>query len=140
MTVLGARVGRMGQPVAKEGDRVTATDTHIVLVPSPAGPVPTPLPSPFVGVIDGALSPTVKADDKPVATDGSTATNQPAHVPAGGSFQVPPSNRATILAPAGSVFADGRVLAKNGDTAMTCNDPADLPIGKVIAVSTVLVG
>ena len=36
----------MGQPAAKQGDQIVATDTHIVLVPSPGGPVPTPLPHP----------------------------------------------------------------------------------------------
>ena len=33
----------MGQPAAKQGDKVMATDTHIVMIPSPGGPVPTPL-------------------------------------------------------------------------------------------------
>ena len=38
----------MGQPAAKQGDHIIATDTHIVLVPAPPGPpVPTPLPHPF---------------------------------------------------------------------------------------------
>ena len=29
---------------------------------------------------------------------------------------------------------------EDGDTAMTCNDPADMPVGTVIAVGTVMVG
>ena len=37
----------MGQPAAKQGDQVMATDTHIVMIPSPGGPVPTPLPHPL---------------------------------------------------------------------------------------------
>ena len=32
----------MGQPAAKQGDRVIATDTHIILIPTPGGPVPVP--------------------------------------------------------------------------------------------------
>ena len=28
----------MGQPAAKQGDQVTAVDTHVVMVPSPSGP------------------------------------------------------------------------------------------------------
>ena len=50
----------MGQPGAKQGDRVTAIDIHLVMIPSPGGPVPTPLPHPFAGIIGGSLSP----DDK----------------------------------------------------------------------------
>ena len=40
------------KPIAKEGDQVVGTDTHIVMIPSPGGPVPTPLPHPFVGQLD----------------------------------------------------------------------------------------
>ena len=46
----------MGQPAAKQGDQVIATDIHIVMIPSPGGPIPTPLPNPFAGQLDGALS------------------------------------------------------------------------------------
>ena len=57
----------MGQPAAKQGDQIVATDTHIVMIPSPGGPVPTPLPSPFTGMIDGALSGNVNIEGKPAA-------------------------------------------------------------------------
>jgi hypothetical protein len=30
----------MGQPGAKQGDKVIATDTHIIMIPTPGGPVP----------------------------------------------------------------------------------------------------
>ena len=130
----------MGQPAAKQGDQVLATDTHIVMIPSPGGPVPTPLPNPFTGQIDGGLATDVMIDGKPAAVQGSTATNTPSHIPAGGPFQMPPSNKATIQVGSGTVFVGGKALARNGDTAMTCNDPSDLPAGTVIAVSTVLIG
>jgi uncharacterized Zn-binding protein involved in type VI secretion len=130
----------MGQPAAKQSDQVIATDTHVVMIPSPGGPVPTPLPSPFVGMIDGSLSSDVNIEGKPAAVQGSTATNTPSHVPAGGPFQKPPSNRATIQMGSSSVFIDGKPAARNGDIALTCNDPADVPIGQVIAVSTVFIG
>ena len=32
-------------------DPVLGVDIHIILVPTPAGPVPTPLPNPFVGMV-----------------------------------------------------------------------------------------
>jgi uncharacterized Zn-binding protein involved in type VI secretion len=130
----------MGQPAAKQGDQIVATDTHIVMIPSPGGPVPTPLPSPFTGMIDGGLSNNVNIEGKPAAVEGSTATNQPSHIPAGGPFQTPPSNKATIQMGSATVNINGKPAARNGDTATTCNDPADLPGGTVIAVSTVSIG
>jgi uncharacterized Zn-binding protein involved in type VI secretion len=38
------------------------------------------------------------------------------------------------------VNINGKPAARNGDTAMTCNDPADLPAGTVVAVGTVAIG
>ena len=87
----------MGQPAAKQGDQVIATDIHIVMIPTPGGPVPTPLPNPFAGQLDGALASKVKIEGKAAATKDSTATNTPSHIPAGGPFQSPPSNKATIF-------------------------------------------
>ena len=74
----------MGKPAAKQGDDVVGIDTHIVLVSSPSGPVPTPLPSPFRGPLSAALSSTVRIDEVPAAIDGSEAMNSSPHVPAGG--------------------------------------------------------
>jgi uncharacterized Zn-binding protein involved in type VI secretion len=130
----------LGQPAAKKNDQVVATDTHIIMIPSPGGPIPTPLPHPFTGMIDGALSSDVNIEGKPAAVKGSTATNQPSHIPQGGPFQKPPSNQATIQIGSSSVNINGKPAARNGDTATTCNDPADLPAGTVIAVGTVLIG
>jgi uncharacterized Zn-binding protein involved in type VI secretion len=130
----------MGQPAAKQGDQVVATDTHIVMIPSPGGPVPTPLPNPFAGMIDGGLSSNVNVEGKPAATQGSTASNQPSHIPAGGPFQKPPTNQATIQMGSATVKINGKPAARNGDTALTCNDPADLPAGTVVAVSAVSIG
>lgn len=130
----------MGMPAAKQGDQVMATDTHIVLIPSPSGTVPTPLPHPFTGIIDGALSQDVKIMGMPAATVDSTATNTPSHIPQGGSFQSPPSNKATIKIGSATVKINGKMAARNGDTATTCNDPSDLPVGTVVAAGTVLIG
>jgi len=129
----------MGQPAAKQGDRVTAVDTHIVMIPSPGGPVPTPLPHPFSGIIGGGLSPNVKIMGRGAAIVGSTADNLPPHIPQGGPFQRPPSNRAQLIVGSPTVFINGKPVVRNGDTALTCNDPVDLPVGTVIAVGTVLV-
>jgi uncharacterized Zn-binding protein involved in type VI secretion len=133
----------MSKPAAREGDKVIAVDTHIVLVPSPGGPVPTPLPHPFLGVLDGELSGDVEIEGKPAAMVDSTATNKPSHIPTppGTSFQSPPSNKATITQGSSSVKINGKAAARLGDIAKTCNDPTDLAVGSVIGTAvTVLIG
>jgi uncharacterized Zn-binding protein involved in type VI secretion len=129
-----------GQPASKKGDQVVGIDTHIVLVPSPGGPVPTPTPMPFSGALDGNLSGDVFIENKPAATKGSTATNNPAHVPAGGSFQKPPGNKGTVQTGSAKVYINNKPAAVNASTVATCNDPADAPNGNVISVGGVLVG
>ena len=130
----------MGLPAAKQGDQITAIDIHIIMIPTPGGPVPTPLPHPFVGIIDNSLSADVKIMGMPAATVDSMASNLPPHIPQGGPFQKPPSNKATIKMGSVTVKINGKMAARNGDTAMTCNDPADMPVGTVIAVGTVFIG
>jgi uncharacterized Zn-binding protein involved in type VI secretion len=130
----------MGQPAAKQGDQIVGVDTHIIMIPSPGGPVPTPLPHPFSGILDGSLSSDVKIMGMPAATLNSTATNTPPHIPQGGPFQAPPSNRGQIILGSATVLINGKGAARNGDTANTCNDPADMPVGTVMAVGTVLIG
>lgn len=130
----------MGQPAAKQGDRIIATDTHIVLIPAGTGTIPTPLPHPFTGVIDGGLSSNVNIMGKPAATVDSTATNTPSHIPQGGPFQKTPSNKGKIKMGSTTVKINGKMAARNGDIALTCNDPSDLPVGKVVAAGTVTIG
>lgn len=132
----------MGQPAAKQGDQIVATDTHIVMVPSPGGPVPTPLPHPFTGILNGALSSDVKIMGLPAATVDSTADNTPPHIPTppGTTFQKPPANKATVKVGSPTVKINGKAAARNGDVAETCNDPADLPAGTVVAAGTVMIG
>jgi uncharacterized Zn-binding protein involved in type VI secretion len=130
----------MKQPAAKQGDKINSTDTHIIMIPSPGGPVPTPIPHLFSGMIDSNLSTNVKIMGMPAATAGSTATNLPPHIPQGGTFQRPPSNKATIQTGSITVKINGKIAARNGDMALTCNDPADILAGTVIAGGTVNIG
>ena len=126
----------MGQLAAKQGDFIQGTDTHITMVPSPGGPVPTPGPYVFNGIIDGNLSSDVYIDKMPAATVGSTATNTPPHIPIGGPFQVPPSNKGIIMMGSSTVFINKKPAARMGDTANTCNDPAGMaPVGQVAVLS-----
>lgn len=130
----------MGQPAAKKGDRISATDMHNVQPPAPATPLM--LPHMFSGVIDDGLSPDVNIMGMPAAVVGSTATNTPPHIatPPGISFVQQPSNRGTIKLGSATVRINGRAAARNGDPAETCNDPVDMPVGTVIATGTVLIG
>jgi uncharacterized Zn-binding protein involved in type VI secretion len=132
----------MGQPAAKQGDQVTAVDTHVVMVPSPSGQVPTPLPHEFSGMLNGGLSTNVNAMGKPAATVGSTADNIPPHIPTppGTAFQTPPANRGTVQKGSSTVMINSKPAARSGDAVITCNDPADAPVGAIVAVGTVLVG
>ncbi len=131
----------MGVPAAKQGDQIVAVDTHIFLIPAAAGaPVPTPLPSPFNGIISQNLSTNVRIMGMFAATVGSIAINTPPHLPQGGPFQKPPTNQGQITMGSATVMINGKPAARSGDTAMTCNDPVDLPVGTVVAVGTVLIG
>lgn len=132
----------MGAPAANGSSMVTATDTHIVMVPSAGGPIPTPLPHVFSGTINGGLVSSVKIGGQPAAVVGSTAANSPAHLPTppGTAFQKPPSNQGSVFMGSPTVKIGGQAAARNGDTVTTCNDPADAPVGQIVAAGTVMVG
>jgi uncharacterized Zn-binding protein involved in type VI secretion len=132
----------MGLPAAKANDQVIAVDNHMVLVPVGVAVVPTLLPHPFTGVLNAGLCATVTVGGAAAATVGSTAQNQPAHIPTppGTSFVVPPSNTATVRVGSATVTFGGQAAARLADTATTCNDPVEAPVGTVIASGTVLVG
>jgi uncharacterized Zn-binding protein involved in type VI secretion len=133
----------MGQPAAREGDLIVGTDIHIVMVPAPPGPpVPTPLPHPFMGMLNGGLSADVTIGGAKAATVGSTADANPPHVPTppGTAFQKNPANKGTVKVGSQTVTINGKAAARLGDPADTCNDPADAPMGTVVAVINVLIG
>ncbi len=132
----------MGKPAAKANDQMTATDVHIVMVPAGPSLVPTPLPHAFTGILSGGLAPTVKIGGQAAAVVGSTADNMPAHLPTppGTSFQKPPANKGTVQLGSMTVKIAGKQAARSGDVSMTCNDPADAPVGQVVAAGTVMIG
>ncbi|WP_395475366.1 PAAR domain-containing protein [Saccharopolyspora spinosa] len=39
-----------------------------------------------------------------------------------------------------TVRINGKPAARAGDPVLTCNDPVDLPVGRVLAVGTVRIG
>lgn len=130
----------MGRPAATLGDKVTGVDTHVVLVPSAGGPVPTPMSLPFAGTITGGCSTNVLVGGSPAAILGSTATNLPPHVAPSGTFAVAPTNRGTILLGSTTVLINDKPAARAGDQVVTCNDPVPLPTSVVVATGTVLIG
>ena len=132
----------MRQPAAKKGDQIQALDTHMVLVPVGGALVATPLPHNFAGVINDGLSSNVNIMGMPAATVDSTAGNQPIHTvtPPGQGFQNPPANSGKITQGSSTVQINGKPAARDGDIAETCNDPKPLPVGKVVAVGSVLIG
>jgi uncharacterized Zn-binding protein involved in type VI secretion len=127
----------MGMPAAKQGDRVVATDIHLIQPPGPSSPVP--VPHPFNGVINAGCVATVLIEGMPAAVVGSIAFNQP-HLPIGGTFVVPPRNQGRIIRGSATVLIGGKLAARSGDPALTCNDPVDAPVGSVVAASTVMIG
>lgn len=119
--------------IATKGDKVVGTDIHIVLVPSPSGATPTPLPHPFSGTIhEGCCGLTING--RPIAVSGCSATNDQPHTPAppGTSFQKPPSNKGKVVTSVMPLFEiDGHPIIVEGSPAITCNDPADAPTSLV---------
>jgi uncharacterized Zn-binding protein involved in type VI secretion len=133
----------MGQPAANSAATVTAVDTHLVMVPTPGGPVPTPLPHVFNGMFTGGLVANVLIAGQPAVVVGSVASNQPPHLPAppGASFQVPPKNSGTVQTGSTGVLIGGQAAARHGDPVRTCNDPVDAPVGQIVSpVPTVMIG
>ena len=128
----------MAQPAATEGDRIVGIDLHLIQPPGPVSPVT--VPHPFSGLIDTGVSTNVLINGRGAALQDSGATNTPPHVPIGGSFVSPPSNRASILMGSSTVLINGKQAARAGDPANTCNDPVDQPLGRVVAGRQVLIG
>ena len=126
----------MPQPAARQNDPVMGTDTHILLVPSPGGPVPTPTPLPFAGQLVTGLSADVLINGLPAAVQGSVAQNMPPHIaPPPATFGKPPTNQGRVMAGSATVLVNGQPLARVGDQVATCNDPADLPVCTISAGS-----
>ncbi len=132
----------MGIPAANAQSTAMAVDTHIVMVPSPGGPVPTPLPHAFSGTFNSGTVSTVSIGGKPAAVKGSVATNSPSHIPTppGTGFQKPPSNSGEVFMGSATVSIGGKPAARSGDSVKTCNDPSDMPVGRIIAAGTVFIG
>jgi hypothetical protein len=132
----------MPQPAARQNDPVMGTDIHILMVPSPGGPVPTPTPLPFSGQLVSGLSTDVLINSRPAAVQGSVAQNMPPHIaPPPATFSKPPTNQGRVIIGSPTVLVNNKPLARLGDQVATCNDPADMPVSAITGGSPdVLVG
>jgi RHS repeat-associated protein len=124
-------------------DPVLGVDIHIILVPTPVGPVPTPLPLPFTGmVLDPAGLAMNKAmggslilvNNLPATNCGTNVMNLPPHLPVPGPFaDGVPGNDAQLMFGALNVELGGSLAVRLGEIALSCNDPTRLPVSVVIA-------
>jgi RHS repeat-associated protein len=135
----------MSKPGARKMDQIvsiTPGDIHIIMIPSPGVPVPTPIPHPCASMIKDNVAKKVKVMGQPGAVKGSKSKHTPPHIPMGpGPFQKPPMNAGKIITGSSNVFYEGKEAAMFGDTGEMCSDPSNTPVGKVIGTAaTVYVG
>jgi uncharacterized Zn-binding protein involved in type VI secretion len=133
----------MPQPAARETDPVVGIDTHIVMVPSPGGPVPTQMPIPFSGKLQDKLSDNVLINGLKAATVDSIAkTTELEHMPPPSTtYQVTPNYQGNVTRGSESVLVNGNKLARVGDPVSTCNDMGAPEDSAIVSGSTnVMVG
>ncbi len=115
-------------PATKHFDQVLGTDIHIVLLLTPAGPVPTPVPHPFMGVLFDPsdyipkLGATVFINGMPRAHAGTAVMAIPPHVPIGGPFAKPPGNEGQLFMGSSTVVVEGEPMGYAGLPVLTCQD------------------
>lgn len=97
---------------------------------------PVPVPHLFFGTIISGTRTDVLIDNKPAAVAGTV------HIPQGGTFVKPPMNQGRVIIGSTTVLINNKPAARMGDVGMTCNDPVDLPTGKVMftAPTMILIG
>jgi RHS repeat-associated protein len=98
---------------AKHLDPIMGIDTHIVMIPTPAGPVPTPLPNPYVGMVFDPLDyvpiigATVFINGMPRAQAGTGGIALMPHLPLGGPLVPPPTMESEVFMGSSTVAIDG---------------------------------
>lgn len=136
---------------AKFGDPVVGVDIHMVMVPTPAGPVPTPLPHPFVGVVFDPLGAAIGAaigavfggggpvliNHMPVGNTGTEVKGVPHFpTPPGVSFAPNdiPDHEGTIVTGSKTVHMAGASAGRLTSMVSSCNFPLNLPTSVCMAV------
>src|SRR5437773_79102 len=144
---------------AKQGDLVIGVDMHMVMVPTPTGPIKVPMPHLFTGVVFDPLGMAIAAasvgfgvgggvliNGSPVANTG-TEVRGFAHIPTppGIAFAPDdqPDNRGTIVTGSKTVSMGGSSCGRLTSLVSTCNFPLNLPTSTCMAVpmgAPVLIG
>jgi uncharacterized Zn-binding protein involved in type VI secretion len=125
------------------GDKATGMCTHIVMVPSPGGPIPTPTPIPYSATILQGCVNNVLISGKPAAVLGSGLNHVPPHIPPGPPFgPPPPSHDGTVIKGSATVLIGGRPAARMGDTVKVCTTSTPPGTGAITGPSapTVMIG
>ncbi|MFO0549920.1 MAG: RHS repeat-associated core domain-containing protein [Polyangiaceae bacterium] len=130
---------------AKWGDPVLGVDCHMVNVPTPGGPVPTPLPHPFVGVVFdplgaamGALGGVVLVNGMPCGNVGTEIEVVP-HFPTPpgvgpAPMDAPPGNEGSLVSGSKTVLFAGGSESRTLSHVLSCNYPFDLPTSVCMSV------
>jgi RHS repeat-associated protein len=147
-------------PAAKFGDIVIGVDLHMVMVPTPAGPVPTPLPHVFQGVVYDPAGAAIGAglsaafgggglvlvNGLPAGNTGMEVKGTP-HLPTPpGTGFAPndvPDHQGTLVTGSKTVSFSGSSAARLTSLVSSCNFPLNLPTSTCLAVpmgAPVLVG
>jgi hypothetical protein len=115
-----------------------------MLVPTPAGPVPTPLPHPFTGLVLDPMGAATNAamgggvvlvNGLFVTNCGTAVMNIPPHLPVPGPFaKGKPENDAELWFGALNVSMGGSLAVRLGEIALSCSDPVRMPTSVVIAI------
>jgi YD repeat-containing protein len=115
-------------PAAKFFDPVVGVDVHIVMIPSPLGPIPTPIPHPFVGMLFDpfelvpGVGGTVYIQGMMRAVASTSGNAMPPHIPMGAGFGPPlPSNSCEMFMGSSTVLMDGYPAAYSSLPVLTCN-------------------
>jgi uncharacterized Zn-binding protein involved in type VI secretion len=117
----------MGRPAARAGDRVQATDTHLVDTGSGKAPVPME----FDGPLRKELSGDVRVNGEWAATVGSIAKNDPEHRKKYSNLAESPTNEGEVITGSRTVLVNGKGMARLGDIAETCNYGGPRPVGRI---------
>ena len=133
------------RPVAKRGDRIRGTSTHMHLKKPPAPPpappeLPTPVRQDYNGQFGTDLSPDVYAENREVATVGSEASMRPGLRLTPPQLYVPPtgpSNGSEVIRGSSTVYVNGKQIARDRDPCNICGVPMPTPTGHVEARGTV---
>jgi len=109
-------------------DMVMGVDIHIVNIPSPGGPIPTPLPHPFIGMLFDPMEyapiigSTVWINNQPGAYAGMAGKAMPPHIPMGAGFtKGVVGNECEQFMGSATVLLQDEPLSRMGDMTLSCS-------------------